>query len=94
MSNGTHNVIKEDNVLSPAAANLSRRAPQEWAQFKVAFKLYVDAQLRLMLKAPKEELHRLQGKAQECEELAALFDDAVIAADRIHERAGKQKSKN
>lgn len=79
----------EDEILSIPAAQLARRSPDEWAEFKAAFKAYAAKQRDLLVQASLLELQKSQGRAQEARHLVSLFDDAVQAADRISERAGK-----
>jgi len=79
----------EDQDLSPAAARLARAAPREWEEFKLAFKKYADKTKDHCVQAQLDELQKSQGRAQQTAKLAVLFDDAVNAADRISERAGK-----
>lgn len=79
----------EDKDLSPAAARLARAAPREWAEFKAAYRKYADSQRDLLVRATLEELQRSQGRAQQCANEAALFDEAVNAADRIAARLAK-----
>jgi hypothetical protein len=82
--------IVENLILSVPAAALMRAAPVEWATFKEALKRYADEQRDNLVRASLDELQRSQGRAQQCSQLVALFEDAGIAADRISERAGRK----
>jgi predicted transcriptional regulator len=86
-------VTTEDPFISPAAARLSAAAPHAWDEFKAAFQKYTADQANRLVRAPREDLERAQGRAQQCTVLHALFDDAVAAARRIEERAKQPRSR-
>lgn len=71
-----------DKDLTRPAARLALAAPREWEEFRAAFKKFVDARRDQLVQASLDELQRAQGRAQQCNSLAALFDDAVDAANR------------
>lgn len=79
-------MIHEDQDLSPAAATLARRAPEEWKQFKAAMVRYAQRKREELMGASLDELQKSQGRAQACNAVALLLADAEKAADRISER--------
>jgi len=84
--------LKEDEFVSPAAGRLALAAPAEWAEFKTAFTKYANSKLKQLAESSLEELQRSQGRAQQCNTLALLFEDAVNAANRISARAGSKQA--
>lgn len=73
---------EQDLILK--TASLSRATSGVvWEAFLKAFKEYGDVQMRLCVEAAPEHLARLQGRAQQCASLLALFGDAGKTADRI-----------
>lgn len=82
--------VTQDPILSIPAAALARRAPEEWRAFLTAFKQYADAQRENLVRSSLDELQRSQGRAQNCSQLYTLLEDAVQAADRIAEKAGRK----
>lgn len=73
----------DDRTLILKAASLAHAAPREWAAFLEAFQIYADGEARLCVQSSAEDLHRMQGRAQQCAQLASLLDAAVKTADRI-----------
>ena len=73
----------EEKDLILMAATLSRAAPKEWKDFLGAVEKYGDVQTRRVVQASAGDLARLQGWAQQCASLIALFGDAGKSADRI-----------
>mgnify|MGYP000932967204 FL=1 len=78
--------MSEDTHLTRPAADLARRAPQEWDQFKVAFRAYVDAAKDNLVKANPDGLAKAQGMALQSVALLGIFEDAIAAADRMAAR--------
>jgi hypothetical protein len=85
--------VTEDKHLTQPAANLARAAPHQWDEFKKAFRDYENGVRDSLVKAPAGDLAKIQGSAQLCSALAALFDDAIAASDRMVQRqmAGMKK---
>jgi hypothetical protein len=75
-----------DSELVLKSASLSRIAPREWEEFLKAFRAYGDDQSRLCVQAATDQLHRMQGRAQQCDSLSDLFGNAGKTADRIAQK--------
>jgi len=67
------------------AARLARAAPREWDEFRKAFRQY-EATAKDNMVLTQVDLLKFQGMALQCQVLAAAFDDALAAADRITAR--------
>ena len=85
-------MIAEDKDLTPAAASLSRAAPQEWEQFKAAFKRFADRKRDDIVYASLDELQKSQGRAQACHAVTQLLDDAGKAAERMSDRTVRPRN--
>ncbi len=68
-----------------ALAKMARRAPDEWQEFKTAFRIY-EAFAKNNLVLAQGDLQKFQGMALQCQLLTVAFDDALAAADRIATR--------
>jgi hypothetical protein len=75
--------VRLDQDLVTKAANVATRAPQEWGLFIEALKSLATTSARECVNSPPEQLQRMQGRAQQCLELAILFEGAVKSATRI-----------
>lgn len=75
--------MSEDQYLTHPAANLARRAPEEWAEFKKAFRAYENAIRDALVRAGSGDLARSQGMAQQCAALGRIYEDAIAASDRM-----------
>lgn len=75
--------MRPDQEIIRKIAALRRCAPREFDEVIDALRQYSDETSRLCVQSPPEQLSRLQGKAQQCAEFAALFADACKTADRI-----------
>lgn len=82
----------EDKIMTEPAARMAQVAPREWQEFREAFRDYAYARRDELVSASQEEILRAQGRAQQCNKLLALFDDAVNAANRVNAPAGKRTS--
>jgi hypothetical protein len=80
--------IKPHDVLAIAAAQLSRAAPNTWAEFLKAFEAYACIYKDACVQAPADQVLKAQGKAQGCVELSSLFINAIKTANEL---AAKQK---
>ena len=82
-----------DPDLTVPAAELASMAPKAWAEFRAAFRRYAEGRRDRLVQSSSEEILKLQGRAQECVQLVALFDDAVEAANHVSNApAGKPRS--
>ncbi len=75
------NTIEGDLILK--TATLQRSAPREFDEWVGALMAYATEAARKCMQAPPDHIHRLQGRAQQCDELAALFAGSGRSADRI-----------
>ena len=80
----------EDKDLTEPAARLALAAPRQWDEFRAAFKKFADARRDLLVQASPDEVLKVQGRAQQCTLLVALFDDAVNAANRVKAPAAQK----
>lgn len=72
-----------DKDLTVPAARLALAAPREWKEFLAAFQKFAEARRDQLVQASLDELQRTQGRAQQCNLLVALLNDAIEAANRV-----------
>jgi hypothetical protein len=71
-----------DEILTIPAARLASAAPQQWKDFLAAAREYANARRDELVRSPREEIEKQQGRAQQCVKFAELLSDAVAAANR------------
>jgi hypothetical protein len=84
--------VNVDRALIIAAAQLSYRAPQEWADFISAFHAYTDDKRDDVVQANTDSLQVTQGRAQACVALRKLFVECRESASRIETRQSQKPS--
>jgi hypothetical protein len=67
---------KPKDVLSEAAARLSKAAPNTWVDFLAALNGYTRERMDACVQAPADKILVTQGKAQQCGELLTLLTNA------------------
>jgi hypothetical protein len=75
-----------DRDLILKAANLARRAPQDWEQFIGALKIYTDIRRDQCVSSPVDTLQVAQGRAQQSASLLRLLEECVKTADQMTEK--------
>ena len=68
---------KPKDVLTDAAARLSRAAPKSWEEFTAALSEFARDRTDACVQAPSDRVLIAQGMARQCNELLALFIDAA-----------------
>jgi hypothetical protein len=72
-----------DRDLILAAAQLARRAPEEWNKFMNTFADYTEDKIVDCVQAPLDMLPVAQGRAQALVKLGQIMGDCVKLADNI-----------
>lgn len=75
--------MRPDQAFVQAVATLQRAAPAEWREFLRHFEVYAQKEAMACVSSPPADLHRMQGRAQQCASLQDLFGNAGKTADRI-----------
>jgi hypothetical protein len=73
-----------------AAAELSRRAPEQWAEFMIAFVVYASGKRDECVQAPLAMLPVAQGRAQAIAQLEVLFDECKVQSENITKKQKPQ----
>jgi hypothetical protein len=81
--------VEAERRLIVVAAQLSSRAPEQWADFVAAFHAYTDDRKDDVVQANPDSLVNSQGRAQACVHLRKLFSECREQADRITTRQSK-----
>ena len=87
----THQVLNLEKELIMKTAMLRRTAPHEFDEWVAVLQQYSSDVARQCVQAPPDHLHRIQGRAQQCEDLTTLFVNACKTADRVEERAKSRR---
>jgi hypothetical protein len=74
-----------------AAAQLARRAPEEWDIFLIALAEHTDMRRDECVQAQPEMILVAQGRAQACVKLEALFADCREEAEAISKMQSKPR---
>lgn len=80
---------RAESILSIAAAELQRAAPNRWGEFITALQSYTDEAVKGVVNAPPDQIFVAQGKAQQMAVLMKLFEEALTTADRLRQPARK-----
>jgi len=77
-----------DKELIMAAANLARRAPEEWRAFVEVLETATGKKMGECVAAPVEMLQVAQGRAQSMAALTSLMKECVKLSDTIERKRG------
>lgn len=69
---------KPKDVLTTAAARVSRAAPNAWEEFMAAFATYTRSRETACIQAPADGVLLAQGGARQCIELLDLLEAAKL----------------
>ncbi|MCK1742184.1 hypothetical protein IVA80_15270 [Bradyrhizobium sp. 139] len=81
-----------EKALVLAAAELSYRAPQEFAQFVSALTAYADKRKDECIASTPDMLQVAQGHARACVQLREIIADAPRTAQAIHTKQAQKPS--
>jgi hypothetical protein len=84
--------VSVERALIMAAAQLSFRAPEQWADFLSAFHAYTDDKRDDVVQANTDSLQVTQGRAQACVALRKLFAECRESANRIETKQSQRPS--
>lgn len=79
-----------DRRLTIAAARLSHRAPEEWADFLSAFVAYTDGVRDEVVTAPPNDVQVTQGRARACVQLRKIYAECRDTAEKIQTKKPSQ----
>ena len=68
---------KPHDELLAVASRVSRAAPNTWVEFLKAFEAYTDVRRDACVQSVADQVLINQGRARQCVELIALFNDAA-----------------